>query len=327
MSHLKLASYKVPPFPLKVVEIYKYLGVKFNSYVPQIFKQHWEDILTAVKQRSYLVSRAIRHVSTPIMVGIQLVVSIVRSKMAYALALINTTKKEIFKKLQSLIVSSLKIILGLPRSAPSESVLVECGISDIEIWKEKLSLQFAERLSKLPPNHHSFTQFYSHDFGKNSPPRNKSPIYKNIIESIGAKIKKIESDIDNRWEVRDHREIDLRKLKFRELFLTHSKWFNSNTSVTLRLLRPSIPSNFKREFYLLHDLPHISRLRARFRFDRYPNMALLYKYQKVPSPACPFCNSLYESSFHILLECPQYRDQRQELIRKLYSLWSSPPLS
>ena len=93
LSHLTLESFASEPFKLKVVDSYKYLGIKFNAYVRQLFTSHWEDLIHAVEFRVHQVCRTIDK-ETPIMVGIQLVTSIVRSKIGYSLSHSSTLRRK-----------------------------------------------------------------------------------------------------------------------------------------------------------------------------------------------------------------------------------------
>jgi hypothetical protein len=315
---LKLSAYDMETFPVKVVETYKYLGIIFNSYVPKLFEYHWEDLMKSVQLRVNLVSRAIKAKSTPIMVGIQLVISIIRSKIGYSLSLISTTKKEIYSKLESLLIRPLKIILGLPRSAPNLAVLAECGISSIDIWKDKLTFQLAHRIAGLPQDHLSYQQFYNGDYSENHLPVKSSRSYKILIESLGSKIRKLE--MNPQWEIKDHRNLNIQNLKSKELQNSYHKWITSNTSITLRGLKPLALQNHKREYYIVHDAPHISRFRALFRLNRFRNNELLFKYRQSPHPRCPFCDFPDESNFHILMDCPEYSNERKILNDRIRTL-------
>jgi hypothetical protein len=70
----------------------------------------------------------------------------------------------------------------------------------------------------------------------------------------------------------------------------------------------------------VHDKPRVSRLRARFRFNRAKTNELLFRYRQTSSPTCPFCPNTTESRSHLLMECPEYHSQREVLRQKLLSL-------
>ena len=321
ISHLRLGGYLLEEFPVKVVDSYKYLGIKFCAYIKQLFTLHWEDLITSVRHRTYQVCRSIDPQTTPIMVGIQLVISIIRSKIGYSLALLSTTRKDIISRLESLIVRTLKRILGLPRNAPNLAVLAECGISPVHIWKDKLTIQLAHRISTLPPSHETSLQFYSHDYSLDHQGIPSSRSCKSLLTSLGNRIKFLEGKLPGTSprfiNLDNHRNIDYKELKYKELELAHKNWVESNVGSSLKHLKPTRFASVKREFYIIHDKPHISRLRARCRFNKVRTNEILYKYKQSSSPNCPHCNGSTESIQHLLMDCAHYMLARQELIDQL----------
>ena len=320
LSHLKLSGYQLDRFPLTVVDSYKYLGIKYNAYVRQLFTSHWDDVIRSVEHRAFQVSRAIDPYTTPIAVGIQLVVSIIRSKIGYSLSLISSSRKAVFTKLQSLVAKPLKKVLGLPRSASTLATLAECGISSIDVWRDKLTLQLAHRISTLSPTHESSIQFYQHDYNHDHQQVQSTRSYKGLIESLGSRVQALEGKLSNhntQWNLNDHKAPDRRELKLKELELSHTQWINSNTCLALQALKPLHIEAIKKELYIVHDKPHISRLRARFRFNVAKTNQILFKYKQRASPNCPFCRHAIESREHILMECPEYQLERLALEHKL----------
>jgi hypothetical protein len=313
VSHLKLSGYQLGEFSVKVVDSYKYLGIKFNGYIRQLFNAHWEDLIGSVRHRVDQVCRAIDPKTTPVMVGIQLVVSIVRSKIGYSLALLSSTRQDTLTKLESLVARALKRILGLPKNAPNLASLAECGISSIRVWKEKLTLQLAHRISTLPPSHETSNQFYQHDYNLRHQRSASSRSYKSLIESLGTRVLSLEGIYENRqhsWNISNHKSIDYKELKMKELRLSYKDWINSSKGLSLAALKTAELVSFKREPYLVYDKPHISRLRARMRFNRTKTNEVAFKYKQSPSPNCPHCGDVTESLQHILMECPAYADER-----------------
>jgi len=311
LSHFTLSAYQLEPFTMKMVDSYKYLGIIFNSYVQKLFDYHWEEVLKQVQKRTHMVCRVVKSKSIPIMVAIQLVISMIRSKIGYSLSLISTTRKDIYSKLESLVVKPLKLVLGLPSSAPTLAVLAESGISTIEIWKDKLTFQLGHRISLLSPEHNSYDTFYNDDYSEDNVFNKSSRSYKSLFETLGSKIKKLESNSE--WDIKDHRNLNSQSLKFKELQRSYTMWTKSNTASILQNLKPISLENKKRELYILHDKPHISRIRARFRFNRVRNNELLHRYKKSPTPECPFCHAPIESINHMLMECPEYSNERKIL--------------
>lgn len=164
LSNFKLSSYGSNEFLMDLVPNYKFLGITFNSNIRKLYEIHWSDVIKSVEKRSRNISRLLYQKSLPIQVGTILVSSIVRSKIAYGLSLVRCTQKIIFKKLQSLLAQPLKILLKLSKQSSIIATLVECCFSLLTTWQEKLTIQYANRLSKLDENHYSFIQFYQHDY-------------------------------------------------------------------------------------------------------------------------------------------------------------------
>ncbi len=79
----------------------------------------------------------------------------------------------------------------------------------------------------------------------------------------------------------------------------------------------SIANDCKLEYYIKHDVPIVSKIRAKFRFNNVMSNQILFRYNLVPQPYCPYCvhngENIIETRDHILLKCPAYLHPRNDL--------------
>ena len=326
ITNIRLRAFNLPEFPMSVVTNYRYLGINFNYYSKDLLCLHWNEMIQSAEFRAHKILRVLHSDNVPPPVGIVLVQSILRSKISYGLPLLHSKRKDIYSKLDAITAKPLRVVLGLPKSTSTMAVLDECGISHVSIWKQKLSLQLANRFSEhsiTMPNHESGINFYQYDYtipARSLPP---SRSYKTILSSFGSCIHQIENkypEFPSKWTVSsvnqghadeddidppahypvpvpdpipnlasepiDHRILNHRNLKAQELNQSRQLWLESGCCRALAELKPRVISTIKKEFYLYHDPPNICRMRSRLRFNAAKTNVTLHKYRLIESPHC-----------------------------------------
>jgi hypothetical protein len=335
---MKLSGFQLPEFNMKVVTHYKYVGIEFNSNVRKLFKLHLSELIKKVHFKVYQVNRVLT-AATPIMVGIQLASAIVRSVIGYGL-IFTKCGQSYANKLQGLLAKPLKRALGLPKTASTLGTLAECGISTLGVWREKMQLQYANKLSKLNLNHLSNKIFYSEDYYQYD---DKTKIDKSIYNDaayaqtvrFAYEIKELEGLASNSFGTRwapaqslnnnnnnnnisiSHQQVTREQLKQCELQNSYNELVYSGKAKRLIQLKSVSMVDTKRELYIKHDPPLISKYRARFRFNIMKTNETLYKYRLRSNPYCDECKDQIESREHTLLHCPIYDLKRYELINRL----------
>jgi hypothetical protein len=336
---MKLSGFQLPEFNMKVVTHYKYVGIEFNSNVRKLFKLHLGELIRKVQFKVYQVNRVIT-TATPIMIGIQLTTAIVRSVIGYGL-IFTKCGQSYANKLQGLLAKPLKRALGLPKTVSTLGALAECGISTLGVWREKLQLQFANKLSKLNLNHLSNKIFYSEDYYQYD---DKTEIdessYNNAAYAqtvrFAFEIKELEGLASNalgtRWALVQspnnntnsnnnasisHQQITREQLKQCELQNSYNELVYSGKAKRLIQLKPVDMIDTNRELYIKHDPPLVSKYRARFRFNCMKTNEILNRYRLRNNPYCDECKDQIESREHIFLHCPMYDLKRYELVSRL----------
>ena len=350
LEQMKLSGYQLEEFNMRVVDRYKYVGIEFCNNIRKLFKFHLSKLVGKVQFSVNQVNRMIETKSTPIMIGIQLTLAIVRSVIGYGMIFVKLTRSYA-NKLQALLVRPLKRCLGLPKSTSTLAVLTECGISTLLTWREKLQLQFANRLSTLDLNHYSNRIFYSEDYYQfDADNIDQSALnnarYKQTVR-FGYEIKELEGFDENsvkkmKWNISsgdpnnhnnkaniNHQQVSKVQLTQCELQVSYTELISSGKAKKFLLLKSSLNNNAdaaaNRELYIKYDDVEISKYRARFRFNSMKLNELLHRYKLRDDAFCDECKDQVESREHVLLQCPLFEAKRNELQAQLN--FSSTPLN
>lgn len=124
-----------------------------------------------------------------------------------------------------------------------------------------------------------------------------------------------------------HNDISINraKLKLKELDISLKLLIASDQCKSLVALKKSslLTSNdCKLEYYIKNDIPMVSKLRAKYRFNNVLSNQILFRYNLVPYPFCPYCvpngENITETRDHILLKCPAYLQPRNDLYNYMH---------
>ena len=111
--------------------------------------------------------------------------SMVRSKLDYGCQVYGSARKSYLKILDPIHNQGLRIALGAYRTSPEKSLHVEANEPPLELRRQRLSLQYAIKISSLPDNP-------AHDCIFRTPSNIVKTVSKNenIIKPFGLRIKK-----------------------------------------------------------------------------------------------------------------------------------------
>ncbi len=81
----------------------------------------------------------------------------------------------------------------------------------------------------------------------------------------------------------------------------------------------STANDCKLEYYIKNDIPLVSKIIAKYRFNNIMSNQILFRYNLISSPFCPYCiyayngENIIETREHLLLYCPAYLQPRTDL--------------
>ena len=142
------------------------------------------------------------------------------------------------------------------------------------------------------------------------------------VNARKAKWASLQPNSNNNNTSTNHQQITQAQLKEGELQNSYNELvYSGKAKRLLQLKPPTINFNLnKRELYIKHDPPSVSKYRARFRFNRMKVNEVLNQYKLRDNPYCDECEDEIESREHLLLHCPIYDAKRYELFNQLDSI-------
>jgi len=323
--------YDLCGFRLQAVDTYRYLGMQMSSDLQ--WTAHIGTLVKRACHDAFLVRRMIDHKSDfPIHFGT--VRSITNSHLlprwTYGLALLPTTPqiKNWLSRAESELCSTIRAVLGLPRSTHKLSVLIEAGLKPMAVYADYQRLRLAHNMSHLSAGHatagrytdglsaaHADDQLWT---GIITAGRAR-PAYRNArdpskIHSFYRTLLSIEST----WGVL-HQSLD--DVARKTVAAAYRSWTASPGGAVLKSIRHHHDSrHIGRSHYLYLDTAVHARTRAAFRLDRVQTNGSMFRMNRgragtTPTPDCPCCPGVEESIPHIITDCPLYVLHRTILSR------------
>lgn len=302
--HFMLGNQQIPE-----VICYTYLGVTFKYNLS--WHPHYHQTVSKMQQRAHLVNRLLVPGSriSPRTVRV-LTLAAVRSTL-YGLAIWQPPNQKAWKRLRALLTQPLLRCLHLPNSAPRDSLLVEFGIPDLEVWRQQLQLRYGNRLLQHNTRRHPTARAISNRHTEVS--RYKRPVRWYIGQQI--------AEAEQLWQIEDLAAEEMPALQMpKALMRSYDLWHRESAhSPLLRQIR----FHHKLAPYIKFDNRVHASIRARLRLQR-ANIAADRKRQNmVESAHCQNPEEKWpsaETAEHILLECQLYQPAREEFILELKKL-------
>ena len=341
--------------PILGCKVYKYLGLHFEQSLN--WREHEKDVIKRTKTASALVARMMpRDGTITVMVAKELCNALILSIIDYGIAIWCPTSEKNWDKLTSLYLSPMRKALGLPFSTHRNSICVELGILRLEIWRDTRIIMETQRLTnKNMALVREDVDLNITKMGNNIDPFNGSIRYRNIITD-GMAVRdtwNLPLDISNPQMNTSRKTI---RQKAREEMCREWKTKLDGSLYGLHLDDMTTPSHRNgMAYYLTQDTREVARARARFRFNRaMTNKVRQRLHDKHNSKDCnhPLCIQeskrmeeemilimdeeekedrqpyrIEHNRKHVLLECPQYEEKREQTIARIRSIRPEIPLS
>ena len=183
-SCVRIPELKIYNKKLKCEDQARFLGLIFDKKLS--FLPHLKD----TKLRCQKALNILKILSNPEWGGdpeilLHLYHSMVRSKLDYGCQVYGSARKSYLKILDPIHNQGLRIALGAYRTSPEKSLHVEANEPPLELRRQRLSLQYAIKISSLPDNP-------AHDCIFRTPSNIVKTVSKNenIIKPFGLRIKK-----------------------------------------------------------------------------------------------------------------------------------------
>jgi Reverse transcriptase (RNA-dependent DNA polymerase) len=292
---------------LSYVKVIRHLGVLFNprlSWAPQC-----NQVISQTAYMAHRVSRIITPTGPPPKLIRQLTRALVEPKMTYAWPLWQPPTAHHWSKLEAAVALPLRCSVGLPSSTHVPSVFAEFAVARPKLLFDAVALSFAHRVDcKLrvsDPNHPSHKLFKRQlriaGFTKTNIPFAKF-------------IKKVEFS----WERELGLHFDHTHAECKSVAAFYTRTVSRNVTDLHAEESPVRYCRFAQHAepptYIISDSRPNAILRSRLRLNRHHFNELLYRAGgQSETPFCPSCPEMSESIDHVLLDCPQFFTQRQQL--------------
>ena len=289
-----------PPFHMnnKVLAVkssFHYLGLTYSSNFK--WQQHYINLLNRINTQLRLILRIITN-TTPILTAITLIRALIIPTISFGMPFWRPTLLQC-THLQSRIVHPLRLALHLPASTHHLSILTECGILSPSMLWPRSALIYNHHCRQLPLHHPSVIMM--------SKSKTHLPWHTQLVKTL------------REWKINDA-SISVAGINSAASSQHLQLWRNSGKCKDYIQLHH--PTSLSTPFYIRHDLPHHSRLRARLRLNRSYLNDSLFRRNISPSPLCSICH-VPETPAH-LLTCPLYLIPRRRLIADMTHL---PPVN
>ena len=325
--------YKLSGFLLEAVDSYRYLGLHLSGDFS--WTTHIGSLVKRACHDAFLVRRLIDHNSQfPIHFGTirSVAVSHLLPRWTYGLALMpNTTAvRHWLHRAESELCSTVRAVLGLPRSTHKLSVLLEAGLKPMSVYADYQRLRMAYNMSQLPARHATARRYAdglrdaraveqhwaARIAAGRALPEQRNRRDPSYIHSFYRTLLSIQSA----WSVL-HQSID--DVARKAVAATYNSWTASPGGAVLKTIRQYRDSRrVDRSHYLSLDTTTHARTRAAFRLDRIQTNGSMFRMNRgragtTPTPNCPSCPGVEESIPHIVTNCPLYSLHRTLLSRLL----------
>jgi hypothetical protein len=334
---LSLTTFLLAKQPLPVAPSYKYLGIIFQS------NGLWSEQARSLERRASATSAAIcRLIAFDRPPGPLAVLGLVRallvSMVLYGIALWRPNE-ETMANLQRSILRPLRLVLGLPRTTPTNDILAEFNLPPLERARDIELLNFDRRLLALPVGHLAADRLrqlrlpaeparipavanpYAYFVNERRPSVRRKPRRLSLTARANALIR--------RWQLENPEQLLLQKfVRYRSvssesLVVSRSDWALSvDMAVRLRY-RPSLALLVARgeepglPVYFRSDEKPLACHRARLRMDQALLFGSLQRRRLESSSACPNCGFFDGSPVHLLVGCPTFAAERSVFVAQL----------
>jgi hypothetical protein len=309
-------------FTLESVSSYRYLGLQLSGDFT--WTAHIGGLLKKACHDAFLVRRIIDHRSDkPVHFASvrSIAVSYLRPRWTYGLAFMPDTKsvRNWLGRAESELCSTIRAVLGLPRSTHKLSVLIEAGLTPMAVYASYQRLRAAYNMSQLPAGHATTNRYvsglraaradeekWSADIASGRvQPKLRTLKDPSRIHSFYRVLLSIQSD----WGVL-HQSID--DITHKTVAAAYRHWTASPGGALLKSIKLYRDRrSVGRSHYLYLDSAVHARTRAAFRLDRIQTNGSMYRMNRgrigtTQSPDCPCCPGIEESIPHIVNDCPLY---------------------
>jgi len=306
---------------LQQADVYKYLGLHLSSNFRWTI--HHDYVLDRARHDAYHVRRIVDYTSKrPIHFTTirTLYVSYLIPRLLYGVSFLTDirTGKWLYR-LQSQLCSTLRMILGLPHSSHTLSLLADTGLLPLNILQEYYILRTAHRLHQLPTDHAAY-QLFQTQYAAAFAAQDQQPPRPTGDPSRIRSYTRILVQIERSWNC-SHTE-SIQHLTKRASERALHQWKTSQQCDGL--LMKSLKDEYTQTYSLYIDTASNARVRARFRHNRIGNNVSMFKMNHgangtTPSPNCLSCPDEPETIHHMIMDCPLYVSPRQHLIDQLAS--------
>ena len=323
--------YQLSGFYLEAVRSYRYLGLQLSDDFS--WTAHIGTLVKRACHDAFLVRRLIDHRSEfPIHFGT--IRSIANSHLlprwTYGLALMpaTTAVRNWLNRAESELCSTIRAVLGLPRSTHKLSVLIEAGFKPMAVYADYQRLRAAYNMSQLSARHATARRYvdglraaraddrlWAAKIAANrARPAQRDRRDPSYIHSFYRTLLSIQSA----WGVL-HQSLD--DVARKAVVATYTRWTASPGGAILKSIRQYRDSrHIDRSRYLYLDTAIHARTRAAFRLDRIQTNGSMFRMNNgragtTPTSDCPSCSGVEESVPHIITDCPLYSLQRTIISR------------
>ena len=326
-------TFRIGLFAVKAVLVYKYLGLWLQQSLR--WTTHTDQLMERIRHDAYTVRRVIDHSDArPVRFDVvhTLCTAYLLPRWTYAIHFVRATETWM-RRTQSQLCSTIRTVLALPPSTHTLSVLSDAGIMPLAVYRDYRRLRAAYNMHVLAQTHATtaihrrqyaaavaddthWTNKQNIRIARGQPPlKHRDVADPPHIQSFC----RVLLDIEQRWGI-THAATDHASIKSNALRISLVRW--KTKSPLDGLVLKSIKSTYERSHYLHLDTGLHMRTRARYRHNRIPCNASMYKmnsgrYNTTPTSKCSTCPTEDESIRHMIEDCPRYATIRSALRHKL----------
>ena len=353
--HAKLQP-SISGFVLQPADSYTYLGLTISYDLT--WTEQFERLLTRARSDAYLVSRLVQSDNNPpFFPAIQTLCSMfIRARCSYAAALWQPTANQL-RQLEYQMMRPIMRLLHLPMSTNRCAVLVDSGLPTLQRYRQQLLLRYVTRLAYDSTAHQqqlnpSLLQ-YNMDVNEEGAAVNSRNWKLSRLSSLAAEAIstaqewRVPLQLLNPYQptaallplinsnppaakqqlIRQLKQT-MHQLTIDDMNAVAPRDTNNPTPLRSIVMQPTKP------FYLCTEQKPMIVTRARLRLNRAYNNINIDEYRHDTSDAAGLCkhssclaNQQRETVSHILLDCPHYAADRQELQHRLSTLIPQQPLN
>ena len=318
--------YQLSGFALEAVDSYRYLGLHLSGNLK--WATHIGTMVKRACHDAFLVRRLIDHrAEFPVHFGTVRAIanSYLLPRWTYGLALMPATKAvgKWLQRAESELCSTIRAVLGLPRSTHKLSVLLEAGFKPMTVYADYQRLRLAHNMSLLSASHATARRYVvglrvartddqrwaAKIAARRAKPATRQQRDPTHIHSFYRTLLSIESA----WGVL-HQSLD--DIARKAVATTYAQWTARTGGAVLKSIRHYSDSrHVGRSHYLYLDKAVHARTRAAFRLDRIQTNGSMFRMNRgrigtTSTSDCPCCPGVEESIPHIINDCPLYSIHR-----------------